>query len=288
MPTILISFYKTSNPEAAARQIQEDINCLNSWLKVNKLTLNTAKCNYIVIKNPSKSVPQLEIHLQDRVLARTERVNYLGILIDQHLTFKYHVDHICNKISPAVGILSKVRWVLPRNICILLYNALIHCRLSYCIESWGSASDNVLYPLEILQKRAVRFICFKPFTDHTLPLFKKLGILSVRNMFYFKVCQLVFKELHGMNNVDSFGFRFAQHSIGTRSVSNQLLCLPYQGNNLTKALFQTMSNVGPRLFNKVPHVIKTTPSLSLFKQKLRSWLVDNYPPVYKIIYPHKN
>ena len=219
-------FYKTSDPEAAVRLIQEDINSLDTWLKVNKLTLNAAKCNYIVIKNPRKSIPQLALHLQDKALSRTESINYLGIFIDQHLTFKDHVDHVCNNISPAVGILSKVRWILPRNVCILLYNALIHCRLSYCIESWGSASDHVLHPLEILQKRAIRFICFKSFTDHTLPLFKTLGILSVRSIFYHKICLLVFKELHGLNKVDSFGFRFAQHSMGTRSVSDQLLCIP--------------------------------------------------------------
>ena len=222
------------------------------------------------------------------MLSRTESINYLGIFIDQHLTFKNHVDHVCNNISPAVGILSKVRWILPRKVCILLYNALIHCRLSYCIESWGSASDHVLHPLEVLQKRAIRFLCFKSFTDHTLPLFKTLGILNVRSIFYHKICLLVFKELHGLNKVDSFGFRFAQHSMGTRSVSNQLLCIPNQESKLTNALFQTMSYVGPRLFNQVPHTIKATLSISLFKKNLRSWLVENHPPVYKIIYPHKN
>ena len=238
------------------------------------------------MKTTNKQVKDLVIRLQDGLISRTESVKYLGILLDHHLTFRNHIENLCIKISPAIGILSKVRWILPRKLCLQLYNSLIHSRLSYCIETWGSASKSAIRPLEVLQKKVVRFITFSSFTAHSPPLFKDLGILNIRKLYYLKICIRVFKELQGLSIVEPVNFRVVNHGIVTRSASNLSLCILLCNTTITNALSQTMSFVGPRIYNDAPDVIKNTNSISLFKAKLKTWLLVNDPDVYKLIYPH--
>ena len=58
-------------------------------------------------------------------------VKCLGILIDCHLTWKYHIHYIATKISRTVGITAKRRHFLPQNILITIYRSLIQPYLSY-------------------------------------------------------------------------------------------------------------------------------------------------------------
>ena len=78
---------------------------------------------------------------------------YLGVYIDQFFNWSKHIDSICKKIAPVIGILSKVRYLLPFYILRQLYYALIYPHISYCIEAWGSTYQTHLNQLVLLQKK---------------------------------------------------------------------------------------------------------------------------------------
>ena len=71
-------------------------------------------------------------------LQRVNKFKYLGVLLDNTLSWKDHVEYIGNKISSRLGILRRARKVLPKPTCQMLYNTLVLPLFHYCSPVWGS------------------------------------------------------------------------------------------------------------------------------------------------------
>ena len=110
-------------------------------------------------------------------------IKYLGVLIDQNLSWKYHIiyiDSIVTKISKNVGLIAKLRHSVPRPILVNIYKSLIHPYLTYglaLLSAWGQACKTYLNKIPILQKRALRFLYFADWHDHAIPLFLEVNVL---------------------------------------------------------------------------------------------------------------
>jgi len=100
-------------------------------------------------------------------------------MIDSNLDWKHHIDHIGLKISKIIGLIAKLRHLVPIQTLLLIYNSLIHPYLSYGIVVWGQASKTQLLKLLKLQKRALRFIDFKTKTERAISLLNKANVLPI-------------------------------------------------------------------------------------------------------------
>ena len=85
--------------------------------------------------------------------------------------------------------MCRLKNFLPTHILRLLYNSLILPHLQYSILAWGFKMGR----LEKLQKRAVRIITRSKYNSHTDPLFKKLNLLKVNDLFETNVLKLYYK-----------------------------------------------------------------------------------------------
>ena len=76
-------------------------------------------------------------------------------LLNSHLTFKYHIEHITVKISQNVGMLAKLRHFVPRKTLSQIYRSLIFPYINYAVMVLGLSSKH--YPDKILrlQKRVL-------------------------------------------------------------------------------------------------------------------------------------
>ena len=106
-----------------------------------------------------------------------EFIKYLGILIDSHLTWKHHIDHIAIKISRTIGLIPKLRHFVPKHTLINIYRSLVAPYLTCGLIVWGQACKSYLDKLLKLQKRALRFIYFSDRNQHAIPLFSDACIL---------------------------------------------------------------------------------------------------------------
>ena len=79
----------------------------------------------------------------------------------------------------SVGILMKARPSLTRKCLLDLYYSFAYPYLIYCIELWGHASDRLLHPLFLVQKKIVRIITVSASLAHTAPIFQKLRLLPL-------------------------------------------------------------------------------------------------------------
>ena len=76
-----------------------ELTMVCEWLKANRLTLNVKKTKYMVFgsKQKLRHKPDLNINIDGQKLERVEVMKYLGVHLDEHLTFSTHISEICRK-----------------------------------------------------------------------------------------------------------------------------------------------------------------------------------------------
>ena len=145
----------------------EELFNLYEWLNSNKLSLNTAKSNFVLFHSYQRKLRH-EVNLKifdnnSKQLVSLERktyVKYLGVLIDGSLSWKYHIDYISTKISKGIGIIARLRHLVPFTTLLNYYRSLIEPYISYGLVAWGQAANTYLNKIIILQKRVLRLMHF--------------------------------------------------------------------------------------------------------------------------------
>ena len=106
-------FYSHKDPNQLIHVMNCELSKISEWLKVNKLSLNVAKTNYILFRPRQKPITVSDtITLQHIAVQQVEVTEFFGVLLDQHLFWKYHINHVAKKVSKTIGIVSKARFFL--------------------------------------------------------------------------------------------------------------------------------------------------------------------------------
>ena len=210
--------------------VNQELFKLYDWLTAKKLTLNIKKTNFVIFCPAKKKLtyyPRLTLfdnEINERLaLERKEFVRYLGIIIDNHLSWKHHIDHVAIKISHTIGLISKVRHFVPKTTLLNIYHSLVTPYLTYGLLVWGQASNSYLEKLLKLQKRALRLIYFSDHYQHAVPLFTDAGVLPIQFTYYELIANLMFDIRHNnapCNIRDLFQDVSDIHSYNTRSSTN--------------------------------------------------------------------
>src|SRR6218665_1535703 len=165
------------------------------------LLLIWKKTNFIIFKSHRKSMPlanQMSLVINGVPITQVITTKFLGVYVDQHLTWKEHIKNISNKIAKNVGIIARSSYLLPQTICIKLYYSLIFPYLTYCNVVWASNYESRLSKLVILQKRAIRVVARVSSREHTGPIFSRLKILNIEQIKTLQVGEFMYKYHHGL------------------------------------------------------------------------------------------
>ena len=178
-----------SFPSLLERDCNLEMQNLIIWCYANKLQINTQES--FVLTVPLKlTSPSLDLYIyyNDCLMGCHNSCTYLGVYLDSKLHFQPHINQIEIKVAKAVGILSKLRFLFPKSTLILLYYALIHPHLLYALPLWGRTFPTYLTKLQRLQNKALGIIFNCKQHDSLTPLFHKLEILKIRDLYYFEIC----------------------------------------------------------------------------------------------------
>jgi len=104
------------------------------------------------------------------------------------LNWKLHTSKVSLMISKNIGVINRVKNILPHSALVNLYNTLIHLYLLYCNIVWGTTSLLALKRLVVLQKRVLGIISNSYFRAHCSPLFRNLNILKSQNIHVLQNC----------------------------------------------------------------------------------------------------
>ncbi len=169
------------------------------WFCANKLKLNANKTKYTLIRPVYRTVDfdNLTLHIGGTPVKRIgddqpeKSIKFLGLVLDEHLRWRHHIDYINKKIAYSLFTLTQLKYTLPKESLLTLYHALIYPHLSYSLLAWGNASRKELNRTVTLQKKAIRVVNIARYNGHTDPLFKKTNILKLEDMYEHQVCMFM-------------------------------------------------------------------------------------------------
>jgi hypothetical protein len=257
--------------------INKELEYLSTWFKSNKLSLNVSKTNYILFQNKGKRVKaELNIVIDGISINQVNNTKFLGLHIDESLTWIDHLTHISSKISKNIGIIKRLSKIVPHHVLITLYNTLIAPYLNYCNIIWASNYPGRLTPLEALQKRVVIIICNTDRLASTSSLFKQLNLLKLQDINILQIAQFMYKYHHHLLPTvfnDYFVLNSNVHEHNTRSSAKNKCHLPSIKTNIRKF---SIKFSGPTIWNNTSNHTTSVASLAIFKNKLINSIITNY------------
>ena len=190
-------FLSNKNIDTLFTAMNTELHKIANWFKSNKLSLNIKKTKWSLFHQSGKkrflpeSLPKLYI---DNINIQRDRVTkFLGVYIDENLTWKHHIDTISNKVSKSIGILYKAREILDKRSLKQLYFSFINSYINYANIVWASTCKSKLQRLYRQQKHSARLIHFKDRFTHAKPLLEDMKALNVYELNVFNILCFMYK-----------------------------------------------------------------------------------------------
>ena len=212
------------------KHLNMDLKQLCNWLKANKISLNCSKTEYMIFRHPNKQINyDLKIKINGKRLVPSKCVKYLGIILDPHLNWSFHVDSLATKLTRAAGMLSKIRHYVPENTLRSIYFGIFSSLLTYASQVWGQFCNKHIRRLQTIQNKAIRIINFGNFRDPVAPLYKKSRILKIND--HVKVHNFLFVHNSLRGNIpvplrNYFQISADTYQYDTRAAGQHKLVLP--------------------------------------------------------------
>ena len=234
----------------------------------------------MVFHMPQKKVSLPQLNMAGMAIEFVSNFNFLGIKIDTNLNWLSHTNLVANKILKTAGVLNKLKDILPQSVLTTIYFSLIQCHFNYGILAWGHQTHRLFK----LQKRILRIITCNPYISHTAPLFKKLGILKLNDIYTLQQLKFYYKLLH--LQLPNYFYKMSYltniqtHGIHTRASSN--LHMPRVNNEFAKQcirfrLVQTVNTMPNLIIHKIQ-----THSLHGVSTYAKNYFIKNYEPCCNI------
>ena len=171
--------------------INNELKLIMDWLCLNKLSLNAKKTKMMIFHNRQRNISHLilKLYINDTRIECVKEFNFLGTVLDEHMTWNSHTQKISSRIACVVGTLNRLKRFLPSEILKMIYNALIVPHLNFGLLLWGNNIKRVFR----LQKMALRAITTSKYNAHTSPLFIKLKLLKIHDMYKLNMLKFYFK-----------------------------------------------------------------------------------------------
>lgn len=244
------------------------ISHITDWLSVNRISVNVKKCSSICFTGDNLS----NIVLKGTTLETTDRIKYLGVIIDSALTFRPQFELLVSKLNQAIGIIRKLQNLLSFETKLLLYYSLFHSHLSYCTIVYGYRFKEYTSTVDQIQKRALSLI-FKCSQRHVPSKMIEYGILSFENHLKLQTALLMFKAYH--RQLPKFlQNRFTRYRDVHNRESISRFNFVIQRTN-SRLEDNCLTHSGTKLWNSLPNSIKSEHKTNVFKRLLKLTLLTN-------------
>lgn len=234
-------------------RVNSDLRVLVSWLNANKISLNASKTEFIIFRSnrrPLDTIPRIEI--SGKRLTPSKTIKYLGVHLDEHLTWKQHVAVVAAKLRRANGAISKLRYYLPLPNLINVYHAIFSSHIRYACQTWGLCDNTITHRIQVLQNTAIRLMTFQgPRASVTLT-YSELKILKFFDLVETLNIMFIYRYLNRYLPSDclsTFTFSVIPHDIGTRA--NHISLLFVTNVNTTTFGLHSLTRLASRQWNNL-------------------------------------
>ena len=221
---------QNKSPKRLKKLLNQDLKFLNQWLQANKISLNASKTEILIFKHRNKPLNyDLKIKLNGKRLYPSKYVKYLGVLIDNQLSWNYHVKSLVPKLSRANGMLSKIRhYVTPESLR-SIYFAIFSSLMTYGAHVWAQNPSQIIKRVMKLQDKSLRIINFANYHEPTSKLYAKSRILKFEDQIKLNNFLHVYDSINRITPPslqDIFVYQNATHIHDTRTSAQSCVTLP--------------------------------------------------------------
>lgn len=240
------------------------------------ILLEKSKSKYIVYKSHHRhlNTTNMPIFMNDAQIEKVKVTKYLGLNIDENLTWIPHIEHLSKDISKPIGIIHKLKNRLNREVLRKIYFSLIHSKLTYMITVWSSAKETYKKVLYVLQNRSLKAIYRLPVYYSTRALYGTVArnILNVSQMstkcLALYVHQCLNEDIHHNMLFEKLTYR------QTRAATHERLKPP--DIRTTRYGLESIKNRAIKIYNDLPTVLRTTTNMKQFKMLLHKWILETH------------
>jgi len=170
---------------------------VQAWLLANRLSVHyVKKSQYMLInKNNNTSIDgeEFELSMGGNIISRTKSYCYLGIIVDERLSWNEHINDLCNKLSQVSGTMFRIRKLLSRKALMLVYHSLVGSKLRYGLVCWATASKTLLNKINIIHNKIVTCMTFSKRCSRMWPLYFQLKVLPLDFLIQVEYGKVMFK-----------------------------------------------------------------------------------------------
>ena len=193
--------------EELERKINDELIKLSDWFEANQLTLHPNKTRYILFHSKGK---ELNLSLKGVKLKQISDQSdekcfkFLGLQIDERLSWKQHCEFLLSKLTKVYYSLNKIKNIFPLKLKLQLFHSLFNSHVMYGLQIWGASPHAAM--IEKIQKRMIRSLLSTYSFAHTEPIQKKYEILKLKDLYTHRCAMSIYKieELKGPEILQEF------------------------------------------------------------------------------------
>ena len=270
------------------QKVAQLIPLLLDWITCNGLKLNIGKTKYLIFSNGKKR--DINIIISGNKIERKISERFLGVIMDENLSWTAHRAALATKISRNAGILFKLRGTIPLHVLKTLYFSFIQSHLCFCPSIWGLGSQNSLSRIFSAQKKAIRAISpgytnyyynkeTGEIPSHTKHTFNDNSILTVPNLILYLTMTTMSKIYRDIAPI-AVGGMFIKCEQNNQPLRSSRRALNFFETPRTRLVSedQTIFHKGPLYFNSIAkeiNVLINAENAELTDKKHRKPLLQN-------------
>lgn len=257
--------------------INKDLDKIYKWLCHNSLSVNVKKTKLMILK-PKQTV--LDTYNHNGIIIANEQVEqvneykYLGVVIDETLSFSSHANYITKKVARKINLLCRLGKNLSSWTRLLIYKTIVLPHFNFCSTILYMFSKQNLDILQKKQNQALRCILGCNRYTRIKDMLGATRLLSVRQNIILNTMIVIFKIKNGMypeHILENLRLIEDIHTYNTRNRTD------FYVTTVTSSFAQnSLFHKGLIEFNSLPQHIKSKKKVINFKNSLKKYIVEMY------------
>ena len=270
-------FFQCNDSDSLIELTKNVLKYITNWFHDNKLTLNASKTSFVIFRSPRCRISNLPdtVTYNNITITREKQVTYLGLILDEYLNWKAHIEDLCIKLKRLFPIFYNIRKYLNKDQVRTIYFTMIYSRIKYGCITYGLCTTENLNRIQIIQNKLLKVLLNKPFRYSTILLHKDLFLLQVKDMIVQDILAFVFDYFKG--NLPSVFNNFFQHRFQTEDIQSGVrrlrIIVPKVDTDFGK---RTVKFAGSTLFNNYADQFDLNMNTKSFKTKIKKLLYSHY------------
>ena len=252
-------------------KLQHDSQTLIEWYENNYLKPNPDKWHFLLSK--VEDGKEVNITVGNTCISNSSAENILGVYFDNKFTFQAHLRKLCKIASGKLHALARISNYMSCKQRKIIMNAFITSQFNYCPLIWMCHGRSINAQINKIHERALRIV----YRDYTLS-FEELLKKSESMCIHHRNIHLLAIEMYKVFNKISTPlmselFKIKDNKYDLRKGST----LASSNIHTTSYGIDSLSYLGPRIWDLVPREIKGSVTLNVFKNKIKYWKPTNCP-----------